>query len=311
MGNFLVRRLLQAIPVLLGVSVVTWSLVALAPGDAATIYARQYAESGRPTAEEVDRARRELDLDGNVVQQYISWARRTVAGDFGRSFETGAPVTSDLRRRAWPTLQLALAATALAAAAGITTGVVAALSRDRWPDHAGRLLALVGGAVPSFWLSLVLIWLFAVKLQWLPSLGSGGIQHLVLPTVALALGSAGLFTRLVRASMLDVLSQHYITAARAKGLGEPSVVLRHALRNALTPALTQVGLTLGTLLGGAAIVETIFSWPGLGKLTVDAITARDYPVLQTLVLLSALAYLVVNFAVDIAYRVLDPRIARP
>jgi peptide/nickel transport system permease protein len=308
MGWFALRRFAQAIPVLAGVMLLAWALVALAPGDASEIYARQYAESGRPTAEEVARAREALNLDGNIIQQYAAWMGRLLRGDLGRSFATGAPLADELRRRAWPTLQLALAGTAVAVGAGVTLGVVAALNRNRWPDACARLVALASGALPSFFVSLLLIWLFAAKLNMFPSFGRGGIQHLVLPSLALGLAGAGAFTRLVRASMLDVLSQDYVRAARARGLREFRVVTRHALRNALIPACTQLGLTLGALLGGAAIVETIFAWPGLGKLTVDSINARDYPAIQAVVLVSAAVYVLVNACIDISYGYLDPRI---
>lgn len=310
MIRFLVVRLLQSVPVLIGVSVIAWALTSLAPGDASTIYAAQFAESGRPTAEEIERAREDLGLDGTLPEQYAVWMSRVVRGDLGRSFQSGAPVVDELQRRAWPTIQLALVATVLTVVAGVGAGVVAALHQDRWQDHVARLLALAGGAVPSFWMSLVLIWFFAVKLDILPSLGRGGPSHLVLPAIALSLGGAGTYARLVRASMLDVLTQDYITAARAKGLAPRTVILRHALRNAMFPAVTQMGLTLGALLGGAAIIETIFAWPGMGKLAVDSIAAKDYPVIQSVVLVSAVTYVGVNVVVDVAYQVLDPRVLR-
>ena len=301
-------RMLQTIPVLFGVSVVAWAMVSLAPGDASRIYAQQFAESGRPTEAEVEQARQELGLDGTVISQYRVWLSRTVQGDLGRSFATGAPVMDEVRRRAWPTLQLAGAAMFVMAALGVPLGVVAALHRNQWPDALARIVSLASGALPSFFVSLLMIWLFAAKLGWFPSLGRGGPEHLVLPAVTLGAAGAGTFTRLVRASMLDVLSQDYVAAARARGLRESRVISRHAFRNAMIPVVTQAGLTLGALLGGAAIVETIFSWPGLGKLAVDAIAARDYPVIQAVVLASAVIYVLVNVAVDIAYRVIDPRI---
>jgi len=307
--RFLVFRLLQSLPVLFGVTVITWALVSFAPGDAAQIYARQFSEQGRPTTEEVERAREELDLDGGPVSQYLTWLGKVARADLGKSFETGAPVSAEMQRRTWPTLQLALGGLAVMVFAGVPLGIVAALYRNRWPDLVARLVSLASGALPSFLVSLLLIWAFAAQLGWFPSLGRGGIEHLVLPALALGLAGAGAFTRLVRASMLDVLSQDYVMAARARGLRESVVVLRHAFRNALIPVVTQFGLALGGLLGGAAIVETIFSWPGLGKLTVDAIAAHDYPVIQAVVLVSALVYVTINIVIDIAYRVIDPRIS--
>ena len=308
MARFLAWRMVQTLPVLFGVSVIAWGLVSLAPGDASRIYARQFAESGRPTDAEVELAREELGLDGGLVTQYRVWAGRALSGDLGKSFTTGAPVVNEMHRRVWPTVQLALGATLVMSVVGIPLGVVAALHRNRWPDTAARLVSLSSGALPSFFVALFLIWAFAAKLGWFPSLGRGGIEHLVLPSIALGMGGAGTFTRLVRASMLDVLSQDYVMAARAKGLREMRVVTRHAFRNAMIPVVTQMGLTVGALLGGAAIVEVIFSWPGVGKLAIDAIAARDYPVIQAVVLTSAIIYVLVNVAVDIAYRAIDPRI---
>lgn len=307
--RFLLYRILQSAPVLFGVSVIAWALVSLAPGDAAEIYARQFSEAGRPTAEEVALARESLGLNGNLVQQYAVWLQRVASGDLGRSFSTGSGVGPQLVDRMWPTVQLATGGLVVMVLAGIPLGVLAALNHDRWPDMLARVVALASGAFPSFLVSLVLIWLFAVKLQWLPSLGRGGIDHLVLPSLALGLGGAGTFTRLVRASMLDVLSQQYIVAARGRGVRESMIVIRHAFRNALIPVVTQLGLTVGGLLGGAVIIETIFSWPGLGKLTIDAIATRDYPVIQSVVLVSAVVYVAVNVVVDVSYHLLDPRIA--
>jgi peptide/nickel transport system permease protein len=312
MTSFIAGRALQLLPVLLGISIVTWALVALAPGDASRIYAAQFSEIGRPTAEEVERARVELGLDGNIVQQYWVWAQRAVRGDFGRSFSTGRPVRDEILAALPATVQLTAAALVVMLAIGLPLGMLAALYRDGPVDMAARLVALIGGAIPSFWLSLVLIWLFAVQLNWFPSLGRGGLRHLVLPALALGLAGAGTYTRLLRASMLDALSQDYIIAARARGVGGFGVVFRHALRNALIPVVTQFGLTVGALLSGAIIVETIFSWPGMGRLAVDAIYRKDYPSLQAFVLFSALVYVGASFLVDVLYRIVDPRIgSRP
>lgn len=308
MAAFVLRRLLQTVPVLIGISIVTWGLMALAPGDAAEIYARQFAAEGRPTAEEITQARVELDLDGNIVQQYLAWARHAVRGDLGRSFRSGRMVMDEMLLHLPATLQLTAAASAVILAIGIPLGVVAALTQNRWPDALARLVALVSGAMPSFWLALLLILLFAVRLGWLPSIGRGDWRNLVLPALALGLAGAGRYTRLLRASMLDSLSQEYILAAKARGVGRFGVVVRHALRNALVPVVTQFGLTVGALLSGAVVVETIFAWPGIGKFAVDAIGQKDYPALQGFVLFSALVYVGANVAVDIVYRLIDPRI---
>ncbi|MGH8910571.1 MAG: nickel ABC transporter permease [Egibacteraceae bacterium] len=305
---FVLRRLGQTLPVLVGVSVVTWALVSLAPGDPAQIYARQFSESGFPSQAEIARARQRLGLDGGVVEQYLRWAGSAVTGDLGVSFRSGSPVTAELAARLPATLQLAFAAMAVIVLVGVTFGVAAALTRDRWPDLLLRGVALLGGAVPSFVLALLLIGVFAVSLGWLPSVGRGGWRHVVLPAAALGLAGCGVFVRLVRAALLDSLAQEYVLAARARGLGEWAVVVRHALRNALAPVISQLGLTFGLLLSGAAIIEVIFAWPGAGKLAVDAINARDYPVVQGFVLASTLAYIAVNLAVDVAHRLLDPRV---
>lgn len=307
---FALRRLLQTVPVLFGISIVTWALMALAPGDAAQLYAQQFADSGRPTREEIERARAELGLDGNIVQQYLVWASHAVRGDLGRSFRTGRHISTEITAALPATLQLAAAGSVVILATGLPLGVVAALYRNRWPDVLARLVALLGGSLPSFVLALGLIWLFAVRLDWLPSFGRSEARSIVLPALALGLAGAGAYTRLLRASMLDSLGQEYILAARARGVGGFGVVVRHALRNALIPVVTQFGLTVGALLSGAVIVETIFAWPGIGKFAVDAVNQKDYPAVQGFVLFSALVYVGANVVVDMIYRVIDPRIGR-
>lgn len=307
---FVAWRALAAAFTLLGISIVTWGLMSLAPGDAAQIYARQFAASGFPTPEEVARARVELGLDGGVVSQFLHWAATALTGNLGRSFQSGERVAVELGGRLPATLELTVAAMIVIVTVGIGFGTLAALGPNRAPDLLLRGTTLVAAAVPSFWLSLVLIWIFAATLGWLPSTGRQGWDSLVLPALALALPGCAVVIRLVRGSMLDSLTEEYVTAARARGVSEAGVVVRHALRNALVPVVTHLGLAFGTLLSGAAIVETIFAWPGVGKLAVDAIAAQDYPVLQGFVLFSAVIYLVVNLGVDVAYRVLDPRVAR-
>ncbi len=304
------RRLLAAALALVGISVITWGLMSLAPGDAAQIYARQFAVNGFPTAEEVAVARAHLGLDGGVLSQYGRWAVTAATGDLGRSFQSGEPVVAELARRLPATLELTLAAMTMIVVLGISAGTLAALRPNRRADLAARLTSLVVGSVPSFWLSLVLIWIFAASLGWLPSTGRDGAASLALPALALGLPGSAVVIRLVRAAVIDALAEDYVVAARARGVPEHSVVIRHALRNALVPVSTQLGLVFGALLSGAAIVETIFAWPGVGKLAVDAIASQDYPVLQGFVLFSALMYLGVNFAVDLLYRILDPRVTR-
>ena len=311
-GTGVRRRLVQIVQVLFGVSVLTWGLTWLAPGDAAEIYARQYAENGRPSPAEISRARVALHLDGNVAEQYINWLGRVVRGDLGRSFSTGRTVVDDLRSRLPATMHLAAAAMVFLVILGLSVGVCSALWKDRLGDSGLRLVAVVGGAIPSFWLLLLLIRLFSVQWHLLPSFGRGsGIwsNNVILPAVSLGLVHVGATARLTRSSMVDALNQEYVRAARARGVSQRRVITAHAFRNTLPPVLTQLGLTLGGMLGGAVIVETVYSWPGIGKLATDAISAKDYPVLQGTVLMSALVYLAVGTILEVVCAWADPRIS--
>ncbi len=310
MLGFAARRLAQSIPVLVGISVVTWALMAASPDDPARIYANQQAVGGRAEPAEIEQARELLGLTGSPVEQYVRWARRALSGDLGESFRTGQPVTTEIVDRLPATLELAGGAVLVTLLLGLPLGVIAAVWANRWPDHVARLVALIGGAVPAFWLSLLLIWLFAVEWRWLPSNGRGGLDHLVLPALALGAAAAGGYVRLLRASLLETLGEDYVVAARARGLRGSAVLVRHALRNALIPVVSQLGVTVGVLLSGSVVVEVIFSWPGIGRYAVDSIARRDLPALQGFVLFSALVYLGASLAVDLAYRWLDPRVGR-
>jgi peptide/nickel transport system permease protein len=229
-------------------------------------------------------------------------------GDFGQSFQYRAPALTVVVERLPATLQLALAAMLLTVGAGVSIGILAAVRRGTVYDYAGTVLAVLGQSLPNFWLGFMLILLFGVALRWLPTSGYQGWAHLVLPAVTLAAFPTALVARLTRSSMLEILSREYVRTGRAKGLAERSVILRHALRNATIPVLTVVGLQIGTLLGGAVITESVFAWPGMGKLTVDAIFFRDFPVVQTILILSATIFVVINLLVDVIYTVIDPRI---
>lgn len=311
-GGFLGRRLAQVIPVLFGVSVVTWGLTSLAPGDAAEVYARQFAENGRPSIEEIARSRQALHLDGNLFEQYAYWVSRVVRGDLGHSFVTGRSVAAELRGRLPATMLLAVAAITFVIVVGVGVGVAAAIWRGRVGDSVVRVVAVGGGAVPSFWLLFMLIWTFSVHWHLLPSFGRGPhlwSTNVILPAVALGLVHLGATARLTRSSMIESFGQEYVRAARARGVRERTVVVSHAFRNALLPVLTQTGLAFAGMLGGAVVVETVYAWPGVGKLATDAIAAKDYPVLQGTVLLSAIIYLTVSTLVDLAYGVADPRIS--
>jgi ABC-type dipeptide/oligopeptide/nickel transport system permease component len=285
------------------VSVVVFVAIRLIPGDPAQLMAGQAA-----TQEVVQQIRQSLGLDQPLPVQYLYFLRNVVRGDLGRSLFNGAPVVEELAQRFPRTVRLALASMAVASLIGIPAGILAATRRSTWVDTAVMLVALAGVSVPVFWLGLNLILLFSVRLQWLPSFGYETWRHLVLPSLTLGAASTAVVARMTRSAMLEVLGQDYVRTARAKGLAERVVVSRHALRNALIPVVTVLGLQLGTLLSGAVLTETVFAWPGIGRLLVEAVLARDYPIIQGATLLIAATFVVLNVAVDVLYGLLDPRI---
>jgi peptide/nickel transport system permease protein/oligopeptide transport system permease protein len=305
MLTFVVRRLLLAVPVLLGVVFVVMLTVDLLPGDAVTLMLGEHA-----TKDAVAKLRDHLGLDKPFLVRYLEYVGRVVRGDLGRSIQQNRPVAAELAD-AWPaTLELTVAALVLAAVAGIVAGVVSAVWPNSLFDALARLGSLFGLSMPIFWTGLVLIVVFSLWLNWLPVGGAGSLTHLVLPAVTLALPSIAMIARMTRAAVLEVLREDYVRTARAKGLGEFWVLGRHALRNASIPILTLLGLQSGQLMGGAVLTETVFAWPGLGRLMVKAIFARDYILLQGAVLVFALAFVVINLLVDLSYGLLDPRIGR-
>ena len=305
MLTFVLRRLLLAVPVLLGVVFVVMLTVDLLPGDAVTLMLGEHA-----TKDAVAKLRDHLGLDKPFVVRYLGYVGRVVRGDLGRSIQQNRPVSDELAD-AWPaTLELTIAALVLAAVAGIVAGVASAVWPNSIFDALARLGSLFGLSMPIFWTGLVLIVIFSLWLNWLPVGGAGSLNHLVLPAVTLALPSVAMIARMTRAAVLDVLREDYVRTARAKGVGEFWVLARHALRNAFIPILTLLGLQSGQLMGGAVLTETVFSWPGLGRLMVKAIFARDYILLQGAVLVFALAFVVINLLVDLSYGWLDPRIGR-
>jgi peptide/nickel transport system permease protein len=308
MRAYLARRLLTLPLLLLGISLVSFTLLNLAPGDPAEILLRLQQPGSEPPREAVLALREELGLNDPLPIQYGRWLSRVVQGDLGQSYRTSRPVMADLAQRLPATLMLAGASILLAVVVSIPLGITAAIWPGSLLDGLTRMLALLGAAVPSYLLALLLILLFAVTLHWLPAIGYGGPKQLVLPAVALAVGSSAQLIRLTRASMLEVVRQDYLRTARSKGLGERHIITAHALKNALLPVITVLGMSLGHLLGGTVIVETIFSWPGVGKYAIDAIFLRDYPVIQGFVLYMAVIFLLVNLTVDFAYRWLDPRL---
>ena len=308
MGAYLVRRLATLPLMLLGISAVSFALLNLAPGDPAEIVLRQRNPGQMPSPAAVSAMRVELGLDTPLPAQYVRWMSRALTGDMGRSYVTERPVAAQLARRTVPTLLLTAAALGLALLVAVPVGILSARRRGGAVDVIARLAALVGAAAPSYALAFGLIILFAVKLSWLPALGYGSAAQAVLPAIALSLAPMAQLMRLIRASMLEVLGQDYIRTARAKGLSEQTVVIWHALRNALLPAIGATGVNLGYLLSGAVIVETIFTWPGLGQLMVGAALTRDYPVVQGFVTYIAVVVLLANLAADIALRIADPRL---
>jgi ABC-type dipeptide/oligopeptide/nickel transport system permease component len=303
--TFVLRRLLLAVPVLLGVIFAVMLTLELIPGDAVALMLGEHA-----TKDAVAQLREFLGLDKPLPVRYVQYLGRLLTGDLGRSFQQNRPVADELRE-AWPaTVQLTVVALALAALVGVSTGIVSAVWPNSVFDALARLGSLFGLSMPVFWTGLVLIVVFSLWFAWLPVGGTGSPAHLVLPAVTLALPSIAMIARMTRSSVLEVLREDFVRTARAKGVREQLVVVKHALRNAFIPILTLIGLQAGQLLGGAVLTETVFSWPGLGRLMVKAIFARDYILLQGAVLVFALAFVVVNLAVDLAYGALDPRVSR-
>jgi peptide/nickel transport system permease protein len=298
------RRLLVAIPTLLGVATVVFLLMRLLPGDPAVVIAGPQA-----TAEDIDRIRDQLGLTLPFWQQYLSFLGRLFHGDLGISIRTGAPVIQEIFTRVPFTATLAFTSLLIAILIGVTAGVTAATRRNSSMDLSISGGAVFGASMPTYWLGLMLIILFAVNFRVLPAGGTDrGPISLVLPAITLALFSTGLIARQTRSAMLEVLGQDFVRTARAKGAARTVVLIRHALRNALLPIVTVIGLQFGTLLGGAVLTETIFAWPGVGRLLVDSIGSRDYPVVQGVVLLLSVSFIAINLITDLLYAYVDPRI---
>jgi peptide/nickel transport system permease protein len=312
-GLYLLRRLLHLGPVLLGVSVIVFVVLHLTPGDPAEVMLGSVA-----TKEDLTRLRRELGLDRPIHVQYLTWIGHVLRGDLGRSLWMKRPVLAEVLERYRATLLLTASALLLSTLGGIALGIAAAARANSLLDRLSSVASLFGASMPVFWLGIVLMVIFSLWLGWLPAsgmfapYGGGGVRdllaHLVLPAVTLAAASVTIIARLTRSAMLEVLSQDYVRTARAKGAGEWAVVVRHALKNALIPITTVVGVQAGYLLSGAVLTETVFAWPGLGTLVVQGILARDVPLVQGAVLVIALTFVLVNLAVDLLYAYLDPRI---
>ena len=303
MRGYIQRRLLLLVPVVWGVVTVVFSFIHLVPGDPILAMVGERAQPA-----DIAKLREQLGLNDPLHLQYFRYLSRLVRGDLGVSLHTGKPVIKTIIQRYPATIKLALASLLLALIISIPLGVVSATHRNSTVDHLSMVSALLGISMPNFWLGPLLIILFSIKLNLLPVSGSEGWSHLILPAITLGTAMTALLTRMVRSTMLEELGQDYIRTARAKGLPERVVIYKHALKNALIPVVTIVGLQFGTLLTGAIITETIFAWPGLGRLTIQAISQRDYPLVQGCILMISLTYILVNLATDLIYTILDPRI---
>lgn len=304
---YIARRVAYLIPTWLGITLLAFLLSTLAPGDPARTYF-QRTHGRQPSPVELSQTRARFGLDDPAPQRYLEWVSGAVRGDLGLSFSSGLPVTDELLERFPATLQLAAAATLVAVVVALPVGILAALHRNSLIDQITRGAAMLGASIPSFWLAYLLIIFFSIKLAWLPPLGRGGLEHLVLPAVALGLGDAAIVARLTRSSLLEVIGEDYVTTARAKGVSESRVIARHILRNSLTAVVTQIGVVFGFLLAYSAIIEHIFVWPGIGRLAVEAIGQRDYNMIQGFVVFAGTIFVLINLAVDLVYLWLDPRV---
>ena len=303
MIRYVVRRLLQSILVLVGVTIVVFILVQLA-GDPLVI-----ALSGTGATEaDLQQLREELGFNDPLVVQYLRYMGRALRGDLGRSLRFKQPALGLVMERMGATLRLALLSLLFSVLLAVPIGVLSAVKRHSWMDQLGMLVALLGQSIPLFWLGIMLVLLFAVQWRWFPPGGAGTWKHMVLPAITLGAYPMARIARLTRSSLLEVINQEYIVTARAKGLRELTVISRHALRNASLPVITVVGLMFGTLMGGAVVTETIFAWPGVGLLTIQAIQNRDFPLVQAAVLMVSVIFIFVNLSVDLLYAYLDPRI---
>ncbi len=303
MLKFIVRRLLQLVPVLIGVTFLVFIMLHITPGDPAEVLAGEGA-----TVETIENINERLGLNEPLHQQYLSFLSNAVQFDFGTSWRTGREVSSEIAPRFFVTLELAIYSTILSVFLGVIAGVISAVRRYSLTDVTIMLVALFGLSMPNFWLGLMLMQWFAVKLDWLPATGWGSGSQVILPVIALGTAGAAIIARMTRSSMLEIISQDYIRTARAKGVTEKVVIYRHALRNAMIPVVTVVGLQFGYLLGGAVLTETVFAINGLGRLVVDRIASRDFPVIQASILVIASLFVFVNVLVDISYRILNKRI---
>ncbi len=304
MFQFILKRVLMIIPVLLGVSVIVFGIIELTPGDPVTLMLGERAPEAQVIA-----LRERLGLNDPAPQRFVNWLGGVVTGDWGRSIRSNRLVTEEIGARIGPTFELAAIATLIAVVIGIPIGVISATRPNSIADHVFTFGSFLGLAMPVFWQALMLMLLFSYVLEWFPATGRGGSwQYYVLPAVTLGTSAIASITRMTRSTLIESLSQDYVRTARAKGVLENRVTYLHALRNAMIPIVTVIGLQFGGLLAGAVITETIFAWPGIGRLAVDSIRAKDFPVVQGVILVFAMTYAVVNLVVDVLYAYLDPRL---
>lgn len=307
MLKYTIKRLLQLIPTLIIVSFIVFSMVRLIPGDPITLL-YGLSESGGADEEYLDYMREQYGLNDPLVVQYANWIGKIFKGDLGTSLYTHKPIITELANRYKNTIILAVGGTVVGSLVGMVFGIIAAINHNKFGDNVIMVFSMLAVSTPSFFLAMLLMLFFSIKLGWLPSLGMKGPAYAVLPILTLGLGAVGMISRTTRSSMLDVINQDYICTSRSRGIANNKIVFVHALRNALIPVLTAIGLRFGHLLAGAALVETVFSIPGLGRFMVDGISNRDYPVVQSTVLVFAVTFVVVNTIVDLLYGLADPRV---
>ncbi|CAP42134.1 glutathione ABC transporter permease GsiC [Bordetella petrii] len=303
MLNYFLKRLVGLAPTLLIVAVLVFLFVHMLPGDPARLAAGQDAD-----LETVELVRKELGLDKPLPEQFVRFFTNIVQGDLGTSIRTRRPVSAEIGERFMPTLLLTLVSMAWSVVFGMTIGITSAVFRNRWPDRLGMTLAVSGISFPAFALGMLLMQVFSVDLGWLPTVGANSWQHYILPSITLGAAVAAVMARFTRASFVEVIQEDFVRTARAKGLRERIVIIKHCLRNALIPVVTMMGLQFGFLLGGSIVVEAVFNWPGLGRLLVDSVNMRDYPVIQALVLLFSLEFILINLVVDMLYGFINPTI---
>ncbi|MDZ5725468.1 nickel ABC transporter permease [Acetobacterium sp. K1/6] len=306
MGKYIRKRFVQLIPILLGVSFITFALMYLAPSDPAEM---KLSAQGTAVSQEIlDETREEMGLNKPFLEQYLSWLLNLLTGDMGVSYVDNVPVSQKIVTAMPSTIILAVSSMLLTLLIAIPLGILAAIRQNQWVDYSIRFFTFVGTSIPNFFLALVLIYVFAMQLNWLPVLATGSIRGLILPTIALSTVMISKYIRQIRAAVLEELNKDYVMGARSRGIQENVILYKNVLRNSMITVVTLIGLSIGSLLGGAAVVETIFVWRGLGKMVVDAIGARDYPVIQGFVVWMAIIYVVVNLLTDLSYHLLDPRV---